>query len=225
MTFIYERPSLIQNQRLPDRRIIALSPVAQIFTPFTNIDQFLDDPSSVFEKPKSLGGKAEEITVEVPLSNRTYQFVLGRAYTVSAEEALMLVGPENGNWSRMTNGTGLVYFDIPDDELAAFQYATTQKQKIPKELQAKIDECLEKARQWSERRVIDYLKQLFNDIQAGRSTLKQNGGEPPPPNDYEMLYTFILKEQIRDAKNRRRALMETFKEASSEITQEDALSL
>jgi len=225
MTLIMERPPLIQNQRQPDRRVIALCPVAQIFTPFKDIEPFLEDPSRVFEKPKSLGGKADEITLEVPLSGKTYQFILGRAYTVTAEEALMLVGPDNGHWSKMTNGTGLVFFDIPDDELNAFQYATTQGQKIPKELQAKIDICLDKAREWSQRRIMDFLKSLYNDIQAGRSTLRQNGGEPPPPNDYEMLYTFILKETIREVKNRRRALLDAFKEASAEINQDDVLAL
>jgi hypothetical protein len=218
-------PPIIQNTKQPDRRIIALCPISKIFNPYEEIDAYLDNPSLVEEKPERLGGKGKDIVIQVPLSSKTYEFIVGQAYTVSAEEALMLVGVQNGHWSQMTNGTGLVYFDIPDDELSAFEYATKQKQKIPKELQARIDECLKKAEEWSRKRVMDYLKKLFNDITQGRASLRQAGGEPPPPNDHEMLYTFILKEHIKETKNKRRQLAEAFREATSEISQDDLLSL
>ena len=225
MTFISQIPPLVQNARQPDRRIIALCPISQVFNAYADIEPFLENPSLLREKPKSLGGNGVELTLQVPLSSRTYEFVLGRAYTVSAEEALMLVGVQNGAWSSMTNGTGLVYFDIPEDELQAFQYATTHAQKIPKDLQAKIDMHLKQAEEWSEKRVMGFLKKLFNDMTQGRATLKQAGGEPAAPNDHEMLYTFILKEEIRETKSKRRQLAEAFREATAEITQDDLLGL
>lgn len=216
--FINEKLPVYQNTVLPPRRIIALSPIAQVFNQNVDIEHFLENPHSVLEKPESLGGKGPEIEVVVPLSSKTWKFTLGKVYTVTADEALVLVGTENGQqWSNIANGSGLVYFDLPEKLLLAYQYASENNQKIPKELKAEVDKYTNDAAMWSEKRIIDFIKKLYNDMLAGRSTLEQNGGKAPPPNDYEMLYTFLIRETIRQGKDRRKALRDAFAEATAEI--------
>jgi hypothetical protein len=206
------RQSLPKGADLPGgaKRIICLSPLAKLFSPRVDIEEFLEAPDSVFADTDF------DVVIESSWSTKSYRY--GETYTVTELEAMYLVGTDNNRFERATGGTGFVYFDIPEDLLAAFNYAKKTGKVVDKEINEELNKYLEKAKALSNKRVVDFIKDKYNMLYQNRQFVESTGGKPMPPNDMEILITFILKAEINKANSKRKALRQQWEAANREIS-------
>lgn len=191
------------------RRIISLSPLAKIFQPYVDLERFLEDPAAVFKD------EPFDIVFENSWSTKNYRF--GDSILVTELEALYLVGTDNNRFERSTGGTGFVYFNVPEDMLAAFNYTKKTGKKADKELEEQLSQYLEQAKALSEKRVRDFMKDKYNMLYTNRQFIESQGGKAMAPNDMEMLITFVLNEDIKRASDKRKKLRQAFEQAQKEL--------
>lgn len=192
------------------RRIICLSPLAKIFQPYSDIERFLENPATVYEE--------EEFDVVFENSWATKYYKYGESYLVTELEALYLVGTDNSRFERSTGNTGFVYFNIPEDLMAAFSYMKKTKKAIDKDISEQLNAHLKAAKEASNKRVVDFMKDKYNLLYTHRQFVESQGGKAMEPNDMEILITFLLKEEIHRAKSKRRELRKAWEEANREIS-------
>jgi hypothetical protein len=192
------------------RRVICLSPLARLFNPQVNLDEYLEDPAKIYSEDTF------DIIIENSWATKRYRF--GESYTVTELDALYLVGTDNQRFERATGGTGFVYFDIPEDLLAAFNYAKKTGKPVDKDIQSELNLYIKQAKDLSQKRVVDFLKDKYNMLYQNRQFIESTGGKPMAPNDMEMLITFILREEINRSNSKRKALRKAWEEANRELS-------
>jgi hypothetical protein len=192
------------------KRIICLSPLAKIFQPYLDIERFLDAPEDVYTDEDF------DIVVETSWATKTYKY--GESYLVTDLEALYLVGSNNDRLERSTGATGFVHFNIPEDLLSAFSYMKKTGKKADKDIEDQLNEHLKKAKELSNKRVSDFMKDKYNLLYQNRQFVESQGGKAMGPNDMEILITFILNEEIKRANSKRKALRKAWEEANREIS-------
>jgi hypothetical protein len=199
------RPAIPQGIK----RVISLCQISKIFNPYCNVEKYLEDPDLVEQE------EVFEVVIQGSWATESYKY--GEPCLISDLKALQLVGVDNSRFEPSTGWTGLVFFDIPEDLLAAFTYLKRTNKPVDREIEAKLKEHLDAAKALSRRRVIDYLKNRYNDSIAGRKSIKQFGGEPGAPEDIEILISFILRAEIQRSKAMRQKLRREWEEANKEI--------
>lgn len=207
------RSALNQDMPQQTRRIISLCPIAKVFQPYTNIDRFIEDLKEIYIE--------ESFKIILEASWATREFNYGEAYVVKESDALMLVGIDNDRFENSTGATGFVYFDAPDDIIAAFNYAKKTKKAVDPDLQKELDLYIGRARELSKKRVMNYMKHLYNGMMLGRQTIAEHGAKNSAPTDYEMLVSSILAEETLKRNNKRQALRKQWEEAQAIIQGKD----
>lgn len=205
------------NRPQKQMRIIALSPIAQVFQPYTDLEQYLENP----EKVRRMPAKGEPpIKIMIEGAHATEVYELGRVYVVDEDKAMKLVGVGNDRFSREYGGSGFVYFDAPKEVLAALQYQLDTGAELDKNVKKKMEESLAKLRDLSEKRILDHCKLTYMSLIEGRNREKEAGKTPQDPGAMEMIISFILAEYIKEKKAKRARLHAQFKNLEQEITSE-----
>jgi hypothetical protein len=192
------------------KRIICLSPLAKLFQPYSDIERFLDDPSSVYND--------EDFDIVFENSWATKNYKYGESYLVSDLEALYLVGVDNNRFERSSGATGFVYFNIPEDLLSAFSYMKKTGKKADKEIEDQLNGYLKNAKDLSNKRVLDFMKDKYNLLFQNRQFVESQGGKAMNPNDMEILITFVLNEDIKRSNSKRKVLRKAWEDANREIS-------
>lgn len=191
-------------------RVIALSPLARIFQPRVNIEPYLDEPNLWKEQ-------LDPFDVVIEGAHATVAYKTGEVHLIDENLAYAYVGHDNTRFSQGYGHTGLIYFNVSDDLTASLDYNLKTGRPLPKDLKAQLEDALKEYKELSHKRVIEHAKRLYNSLVAGRNALRQDGKEPPPPNDMEMLIAFILKDEVARTKARRAKLQKAFDETAKDI--------
>jgi hypothetical protein len=192
------------------KRIICLSPLAKIFQPYSDIERFLDAPEEVYVD--------EDFDVVFENSWATKNYKFGESYLVTELEALYLVGVDNNRFERSSGGTGFVYFNIPEDMLATFSYMRKTGKKVDKDMEEQLNLHLQAARDLSNKRVLEFMKDKYNLLYQNRQFVESQGGKAMNPNDMEILITFVLNEEIKRANSKRKKLRAAWEQANRELS-------
>lgn len=191
-------------------RVMTLSPLARIFHPYADITKFLEDPS--------LLDKVDvDYEVAIEGAHATRVFKSGEIHLIDETLALAYVGVDNTRFRKEYNATGLVYFDAPEDVIAALDYHIKTKRELPADIMEQVKAILDRCREMSHARVIQHCKDRYNSLVAGRNALREAGKEPPPPSDMELLIAVKLSEEINRVKARRAKLTAAFESAAGTI--------
>ncbi len=209
--------SVIPDLPTQYKRIISLCPIAKVLQPYVDLEPYLEDPKKVFEEENF------DLVIESSWTTKRYHY--GEAYLVKDIEAEVLVGINNGRFERSTGHTGFVYFEAPQDMIAAFEYAKKTGKAIDPDLKAELEKYLDQARALSRRRVIDFLKLQYNTMAQSRMTMKENGSSQGAPSDQELLLTFILEEEIKRKVSTRQTLRKKYEEAKAVIEGKDEFDI
>lgn len=203
---------MIENKPTKMVRVITTSPLARIFHQYADLEPFLDNPKEVYEtKTKN------DFSVMIQGSWASTEFVTNKPYMIDSSLALAYIGVDNTRFSQDNAGTGLVYFDVPEDVEAALDYHKKTGKSLPKDIQSKLEKSMERIEKLSHDRVLAHCKKLYNSLIAGRNRLKEDGKTPAAPNDMELLVAFVLKEEVKKSKSRRAALEKAFEDTAAEI--------
>lgn len=197
-------------------RVISLSPLARIFQPYADISPYLEDPDLIFTS-------TEPFKIKIQGSWKTLDFESGEVHQLDESLALAYVGIDNDRLSTDYASSGLVYFDVPEHVSIALEYHHKVGEKLPLKVKKELEDYLARFRALSDKRVLDHCRRLYNTLMTSRAQLKEAGKAPHDPVDMELIIAFILREEVKKQKSRRKVLSTAFDEAAQDIGEQASI--
>lgn len=193
--------------------VICLCPLAKIFQPAEQ-KRLIKDPALVF--------KEEPFPIMVAKPSGAVHFAYNKPKQVNDMDLLQwLTGGENGDLSRETEYTGLVYLPVKTETLDALANITSEMMSgaDPAEIQKKLNKSLlgdkqkaemTAAKELSKFRVMRQIKTVHSNLQKQYDTNKENNLGLYQPSDSELLCSFVLAAELEQSTKERQAIAEQF---------------